>query len=315
MAAQQHPVASEQGIIPEVMERDGRTYAGVDADSIEKALDETSFGRAAEHEPASQADGHAEPAKPTRGQKRFSQLTSERDKAIAEKAAAEAELKALREARQAAQAPAPAVETQPAAPAQPVKEPAKFPVLEDFAKDKDPLTAWGQAIVTWAKTESQSDIDARIRTALEADRASRTQAQAHADILERGKAAYPDFEQVVFNAKTDFPEAMLKAIFRLPNSEHVQYALAADPELAARISKIQDPVLFGMEVAALGSGRSRAEPASRPAPELPTAPPPAKLVGGTSRTAMPSLEEVAAKPNGYSDYKNARHAAIGGRHR
>lgn len=310
-------MATDVGVIPEVVERDGRTYAGVDADSIESALDQTSFGREPEHEPSSQADGHAEPPKPTRGQKRFSQLTSERDKAIERANAVEAELKALKEAKPAATVQPSQTAPQPnqtVAP-EPKKEPAKFPILEDFAKEKDPLSAWGQAIAEWASTKSQSEIDARIRTALEADRASRTQAQTHADILERGKAAYPDFEQVVLGSKTDFPPDMLKAIFRLPHSEHVQYALASDPELAERVRQIADPVLFGLEMAKLGSATGRAEPASRPRAVLPTAPPPIKPVGGTSRTATPSLEELAAKPDAFSDYKAARHAAIGGRHR
>src|SRR5215831_6531241 len=289
------------------VEHDGRVYTGADTASIEAALDQTSFGREPEAKP--EPPTATQPPKVTRGQKRFSELTEARDKALAEAAAAKAELEKVKAT------PAPALTPAPESVRPKVDEDKPFPNLDDFAAEKDPIMAWQKAVAAYNREQLEKEFDARLASKLEAERASRRQSESLAEILERGKAAYPDFEQVVFGSTVNFPQPMIDAIAKLPNSEHVQYALCADPDLAQRIAKIDNPVTFGVEIGKLGAGASRALPASRPKPVLSIAPPPIQPVTGASRTATPSLEELAAKPNAYEDYKAARHAAMGGKHR
>jgi|SRR5215469_11872200 len=303
---------SETETVPSTatVEHDGRVYTGADTASIEAALDRTSFGR--EPEPEKAEPAQPQPPKQTRGQKRFGELTEARDRALAEAAAAKEELAKVKAM------PAPAAPV--AEPAKPKVEAAKveekpFPNLDDFASEKDPIMAWQKAVAAYNREALEKEFDARLAKTLEAERASRRQTESLAEILERGKAAYPDFEQVVFGSTVNFPQPMIDAIAKLPNSEHVQYALCADPDLAQRIAKIDNPVTFGIEIGKLGSGPARVPPASRVKPALSVAPPPIQPVTGASRTATPSLEELAAKPNGYDDYKAQRHAAMGGKHR
>jgi len=309
------------------IEHDGRVYTGVGVDeaAIEAALAQTSKGQQAADdqraEPAPVPDGTARDAKgqftapdesrPTRGQRRFTQLTSERDKERARADAAEARAKEL-EARLNGQSPT--APQPPAAPA-PVETPpplaAAKPTLEQFANEPDPLAAYLEALAAWTyEQKAPSTVDARLEQRLEAERASRALQQSVAESWERGQATYPDFKAVIARSTVQLPNAILAAIARAPGSEHIQYALASDDALAQRIGAITDPVELGLTLGRLGSGPASVRSASPARPATTQAPPPIQPVSGASRTANPSPEELATAGR-YEDYKARRHSDMG----
>jgi len=312
------PVASLE---PTSVEQDGRVYTGVGLDetAIEQALSETSFGQkadAAAAEPATPAaptparadNGQfAAPTdeKPlTRGQRRFSQLTSERDKAQSRAEAAERELATLRASATQPQT----AESRPAPEASPQPDTTRpEPTIEQFTSAADPLTEYLKALTDW---KLEQTLDVRLQARLEAERTSRQVQTAVADSWERGAGTYADFKDVIQRSSVRIPNAILGVIAQAPGSEHIQYALASDDKLAQQVASMTDPVALGLLLGRLGSGPASALPASPARPATTKAPPPVQPVRGASRTASPSPDELATAGN-YQDYKATRHAQMG----
>ena len=131
------------------------------------------------------------------------------------------------------------------------------------------------------------------------------------DTFTRGRAQFGDFDAVLKTADAiQIPPSHQEAILSLPNAEHVMYALAKDHAKLNAILAIQNPVLLGVQLASV-IPRTEAvalSPASTPvAVRTTNAPAPPQPVGAGSRTAQPSLEELAASGN-YEAYKARREA-------
>jgi len=294
------------------LEHDGRVFTGTDTDSeaTEAAFAETTAGRKAEIEAKA-----ADPNKPIRGRRRFDQLTFEREEAKreAEKARSEAEaLRAELEAAKTRNADSKAETTK--TEAEPAKVEAKStavrPKLEDFLEQPDPIKAFDEALSAYHEAQISEQIDARLSSRLEAERASRQLTQTVADLRERGKSAYDDFETVLNSSDVKFPEPILWQIVNDPNGEHIQYALASDEKLAKEVAGLRDPLALGRILGRLGAVGTSARPAS-PAPTAKSqAPRPFQPVSGASKTASPSIEDLA-EAGDYERYKASRHAQMG----
>lgn len=255
------------------------------------------------------------PKKLTRGQERFSELTSQRDKARHE--AQEAARERDEWKHRASTVPQPA-----APPVVPVPPPARaveaavvpaaaftFPGWEPWSVDH-PDKTWDD----WndEKSDARADfkiqhlnVDAQIRRSIEADRASRTAQDRAATTLQRARAAYTDFDAVLsapHATANNWPLEKLSALAGLDEPEHVQYALAKDPVLAERLRTEPNMVKFGIEVAKLLPGSAVASPAST-AGHVAVLPPPMQPVGSGSKTAVWSAADLAER--GGEDYDSS----------
>ncbi len=247
----------------------------------------------------------ATPAEPvdkprTRGQKRFDQLTAERETEKRRADAAEARAKEL-EAKLTAPVPQPvAVVEPPNAPvvaerAKPQESEVgtKYPSYADFVED---LSDWkSEQKIAALRTE----LDARTGARIEAVQASRTRSDyVNTKVFPAGRTVYPDFDAVLQSAlerKQMVPFAAQEAILKLPNPEHAIYALAKDDAKVADIVKvIHDPVMLGIAISQLMPRESVASPASTaPVVRTTNAPAPPQPVGAGTRTTSPSVEEAA----------------------
>jgi len=287
---------------------DGRvlTGVGVTTEALQETIDARTPDTAKTPPPVA---GDAAPVpvepKPTRGQKRFDQLTGERE---AEKRAREAaekerdELKAqLAAAKQPPADPKPReLEPEPKAPVltrnKPVEDEigTKYQSYADFVED---LADW--------KAEQRLaalDLDARVRSSIEADRASRSFADSVEDIKTRGRKVYANFDAVLatgagvpiaLGPDTATDTARVKAILGLPNAEHLIYAIANDADLAKTLGSLSD-VAFGLKLAQIAPASPVASPASTGTPgSLP--PQPYQPVGSGSVTTVPSSAELTRK--------------------
>lgn len=303
----------EQALGQTTLEHDGRSYTGTGTDeaATTEAFLETTVGRKAE------SAAIAEGKKPIRGQKRFDQLTFEReeakreaDKARSEAAALKAELESLRTKSAPSDVKQVEAKSEPAQAETKTKSTAKRPTLEDFLDQQDPLKAYNDALSTYYESQIAEQIDARLGARLEADRASRQLTQTVADTKERGKSAYRDFEAVLSKSDVALPEPILWAVYHDPNAEHIIYALASDDDLAKEVAQMRDPLQLGRVLGRLGSvGASAPSPASS-APAKSQAPRPFQPVSGASRTASKSLQELAESGD-VDAYKARRHAEMG----
>jgi hypothetical protein len=309
---------------------DGVTLTGIGGDT--EALREQFETRQDEIAPAAPVVEAPKPAAevkpPTRGQKRFAELTREREDANRRAEAAEAKLKEF-EAKQAApvaaapvapvQSPALPVPAAPVAPVVPAvvqptrPEPTeeevgtKYPTYSAFVKD---LAAW---TVEQERTKLYADIDARSTARIEADRASRTRmSYVNDQVFPAGKAAYQDFDAVLSANTTITPHVVHDAILALPDPKSaadVLYLLSKDQaKLTEVISLAVNPLKLGIAIAQLIPRESVALPASTaPVVRTTNAPAPPQPVGAGSRTTSPSIEELASKGE-YEAYKAARAA-------
>ena len=309
---------------------DGRVLTGMGTTT--EALEQTIQRH--EPEPAPEtAPAEPKAPRPSRTQQRFTDLTSERDKALHQAAEAARERDDLRQRLDAASkttAPAP-VEPPPAArPAPATGQKFTFPAYDAFLTDHPDATwdAWNEAkveaLADWKI--QQLDFGAQVRTHLEADRANRALTDTLTQQREQAKSVYPDFEVVLQSG----PGATIKlgpddatasrrirAILALPQSVHVQYAIAHDASLASRLQQMDD-VTFGLTVATLAPGGGAASPASTPAPVSSIAPPPFQPVGsGSKTTVLPSAElpQRAGFDFDKSGYRERRAAERGIRRR
>lgn len=307
------------------VEQDGRTLSGMGADAgqLESVMDrhapepETPAGTAV---PA--ADGGAapapaaEPPQLAKGRQRYSDLTKERDAAAARAEAAERERDELK-ARVAAP-PVAAVE-----PPKPAAAPAKpadkftFPPYDEYfaAHPESDYNTWEierlQAFSDWK--DAKADIGGRIEQGIAArDAARQTQALIAATHV-KGRESYKDFDAVLTSgpgATVDLaPDATAAAarvrfIYDHPQSEHLQYAIMKDADLAKKLAGLDD-IGFGLEIARLVTPQQAARPRA-------VAPPPAPYMpvnSGSATTVTPS-SELAGKGYDYdrSGYREKRAA-------
>jgi hypothetical protein len=295
--------------LPVSHEVDGRilTGVGVSADALAETMERHEPEPAEPSEPAAASDPPA--PKLSRGQRRFDELTREREEARREAETARRERDELRAKLEAASRPQPAAEqTAPSAQAQQqvAANPTRpkpsvdavgstYPTYEDFLED---LADW--------KAEQRLaavDFDARIRQSIEADRASRSFADTVSNAFDRGRKAYPDFDAVITRGPgaritlgpTDaIGAARGQRLAQLPNGEHVMYAIGKDAAVAERIRQMDD-VDFGMWLASMAPSQAVASPASTPAAGSPVIPAPYQPVGTGSKTSAIPLSDLPHK--------------------
>lgn len=289
---------------------DGRSLSGsgISEESLTAVVDR---GQSA-GEPAPEAAPPAAEKEP-KGRARYSKLTAEREAALSQAQAAEAlasELKnrlallEAREAERAQQAQKPDSAPTPPQPTRPkpvvAEIGAKYPDYESFVED---LADW--------KTEQREvklkqEFDARFEQRIEAERASVRQREASQSVLDRGRAAYPDFDAVVQSCPVQFPDGMLQSIAKMPNAEYIEYLLGKDPDWAAEVAACPDGLSLGLKLAERVPPAGRVSPASRPAVvRTSQAPPPYEPVAGGSPTSAPPLADLADKGD-FEAYKARR---------
>lgn len=315
-------------------EHDGRVLTGMGvsaealAEVVERQAPESSADAAISSDTAAADDASSETAqpstqadrnpdgtfkKPSRGAKRFDELTREREEANRRADAAEAKARALEArlsqpptkpepVREVAPPPDSATQTRP----KPTEDEVgtKYPAYADFVED----------LADWKAEQrlAQIDFDARIRTSIEADRASRGFASQVQDTYTKARQSYPDFDAVLAANTTPFPVALAPRILALPKAEHVLYALAKDPAALARIGTMTDPFEQGLALAQLIPPDGVASTAStRPVVRPTQAPAPIQPVGTGSKTTSPPLEELAASGD-YDAYKQRRQSELRG---
>ncbi len=272
-----------------------------------------------------------EPSTPqqTRGQKRFSELTHERDTARAEtttertkREAIEKEVVELRAKvqqaatpQQAAQAQQQLTRAEDRQQAQPVNgQRFAFPAYETAIEQYPDLTydQWQDAKLEAFGQWKDAQFDARIQARFDNERTTRS-LNDHADsVWAKGRSVYKDFDQMrssgpgapVHLGKTDH-ETMERNAYVLnhPRAEHIAYAILKDGDLARRLQQAS-ALQFGSMIAEIAP---QAAPASTPAQATP--PVPYQPVGSGSSTATATLEDTV-KRGGYefdkSGYREMR---------
>jgi hypothetical protein len=260
------------------------------------------------------------PERPPKGRQRYAELTKQRDEA---KAAASAEKQRNEDlaSRLALLEAATTKALQPQRELEPVvEEGRKKPTSAEIGTKYVDYDAFTEDLADWKAEQREiklrEEFNARFEARIEAERASRAQSSQADTVLTRGRASYPDFDAVVNACPVVFPEAMLRAIVALPQAEHIEYALASNPELAERIAKIPDGLTLGLELAKLQPSGGRVTPASRPSGVRSSqAPPPFEPVGTGTSTTSPPLADLAASGNylAFKAARDAQRAANGGR--
>ena len=256
--------------------------------------------------------------KQTKGRQRYSDLTNERDQERQKREQVERERDELKTRIEALSKPQPAqVISKPFQPFQPVSVPQaapkfSFPAFDDAWLAANPGKEWSdwndlkvEALADWkiAAKEfvSKTDLAATIRQGIEADRAQRAIADSLEVTRQRGRTAYPDFDAIVSTGPgADIPiahtadqaQARYRAIINAPHSEHLQYAIGSNPDLARRLGQMSD-VEFGQALASIAPTAPAASPASTGTVGLTVAPPPMQPVGSGSKTAVLSAADLA----------------------
>ena len=312
-------------------QQDGRILSGVGADphdlaetmdrhtpedrQVEPAAVEQAPAPQAPDVAAASAQPEPTPEKPlTRGQKRFADLTREREDARREAAALRVELEQARSRPSSPGAVAAVPEpVRAAAPAEPTRaKPTEdmigtvYQTYADFVEDLADYKAE-------QRQSAQTDIDARIRTAIEADRASRSFQESIPTMLDEGRKAYPDFDAVRASSRVGFPKETLAEIAKMPNRSHVVYQLAKDESLAILVSNVgaSNPDQVASFLTRLFPASTDARPASSAQPSVTPPPAPYQPVqGGRPTTVTPSAERVNGSGYDYdkSGYREARKA-------
>lgn len=326
------------------VEQDGRVLSGVgvSADALESVMERHApepTEQAADAAPVVETPPSAAEPPQTRGQKRYSQLTRERDEAKAAVEAAKAEREAIARERDELKArlsqPAPAATERPASQAAATEQPAAvpdkfaFPSYDEFI-EAHPNTAYNEwelarldAYGEWK--DARTNLDARIRQSIEADRASRDFQGTIERSRAKGREVYADFDAILASGPGAFvplaptpQEARQRAafIFSHPQSEHLQYAIMKDGDLAKRLASM-DAISFGVEVSKIAPSGSGASPASPARAGSVTPPSPYQPVGQGSTTTVPPSAELAKRGFDFdkSGYRERRAAERGARRR
>lgn len=313
------------------VEREGRVLSGVGVseDVLHEAMDRLTPDAPAPETPAPTPDAPVRevarddtgrfapktdptPEKPPRGATRFSQLTSERDKAAyraeqAEKRAQELEAR-LAAAEQARTTTPEPTRTAPETPPTPGLR--KRPTVQEIGATYADWDAYEADLGAWFEEREQgllSQFDARLQERIEADRASRAVTERTDKIRTAGRQAYADFDAVVNAATVDTPMWQQQAIAEHPESARLFYTIAKDPALNRRLAEIANPVQFGVELGQLLMPSAVASPASTAAARISQAPAPIQPVSGGTTTTSPPLHDLAEKGD-YPAYKARREA-------
>lgn len=285
------------------------TGVGVTAESLHDAIDSSFSATEAPKIEAPAATSPAiieEPPKRSHGQKRFAQLTAEREEESRQRVSVEKERDDLKARlaslerspvplQAATLAPEPATAATPATRAKPTEDMVgtTYQSYADFVED----------LSDWKAEEriSKLNLDAQIRTQydrIEADRASRTLQDQNASAVARGRAAYADFDAAV----TQSPVARsidwgprIQLIIAHPQSEHVRYGLAKHPEKALALSVEPDVSKFIEGLNQFVPGAAVASPASTGLAGMSIAPPPYQPVAAGSKTTVTPSAELARK--------------------
>ena len=306
--------------VTSVEDAQGRILSGVGAtvEDLEKTMERHAppEPETPVEAPATQQPPPPQESKPTRGQKRFSELTSERDKERHAREAAERERDELR-AKLAAGTTQPA--SRPADDARITASPQhsgevsrgsdrpehQRPPEPDFEKDYEAhvgekyqtygaaVQAFNRDYVQW----SQAEIDARIRSSIEADRASREFTSTIQQTLTKGKELHPDVDAVRTQgpgSQIVLPGPKLEAIVKSPYAAHFIYEIAKDAALAQRLASASD-IEFGMELARISPSATSAPPASPVVTGSSMPPAPYQPVGSGSKTTAPPLDDLVKK--------------------
>ena len=296
------------------------TGVGVTTDQLEKTMERHAPDVPAASEPTNSQQPSE--SRQTRGQKRFDQLTKERETYREQAEAAARERDDLRTKLEAAsrttappaampveQPPQPAASTQTRSKPKEDEVGSKYETYVDFIED----------LADWKAEQrlSAQDFDAKIRSSIEADRASRSRDERSVQSVTRGRSRYADFDAVLKGAThfqaTDWPNWQGEAINELPEPEHIYYQLAKDRVLAERLKGL-NPVQYGIELAKLIPASGVALPASTQSAGSVTPPPPFQPVGAGSKTTAPPLADLPQKA-GYdfdkSGYRERRAAERG----
>jgi len=287
------------------------TGVGGDVEALTEAVEQRHEERTGEAAEAVATDAQGKTVestpKQTRGEKRFAELTREREDANRRAEAAERERDELR----AKINPPPTEKIEAAKPA--VAETRPKPQESDIGVKYQSLSDYFEDLSDWKseqrETKLRAEFDARLKNGIEADRASRNRASTFEQAITRGRAAYTDFDATLDTAKNVLiPPMQQDAIMRVAKPEDIMYALAKDHAKLTAFVSITDPIQLGMDFAKLiPVAEAVALPASTPAPVRTTnAPAPLQPVGAGSRTARPSLNELAN--SNYDAYKAARAA-------
>lgn len=278
------PVVAEP-VTPQPETEPAATAAETDAQAEQRARDEKG-------QFTSEAD---KATKPNRRKNPYEAVKEATGETLRERTAREAaERKAAELEREIAQLKAKPAEPQATPKADAPKAGRARPKLDDFADQPDPFDAYMEAVSDWkAEQRIQSELDARISQHFEQRQAGERLYQHVQSIREKGRAVYKDFDTAI-QAVSDiqFPNDTLMAIVQMDGSEHIQYALATNRELAQRIagwdiSTLDKQIKLGAELAKLvPSSVVAATPDSTPPTRSSTAKPPINRVGGTA-SAVP----------------------------
>lgn len=251
--------------------------------------------------------------KVSRGRKRFEALTAAREEQAQARQAAERERDELRQRLAAYEQRQTAPQTPQAAPspsngALPPTRPkpsedqigTTYPTYADFAED---LADW-----KYEQRQASFDLSAQVAAILDERDLARAQREHVVNLSTRGRQSYPDFDTVLANSHdVHFPD--LRVLVNAPNAEHLIYALAKDPVLARKIATERDPIRLGYLMASITTPPAVASPASTQTVAS-TAPAPYQPVGSGSRTATPTLDDLAGSGDDYdkSGYRERRAA-------
>lgn len=262
----------------------------------------------------------SQPEKPTRGQKRFADLTREREEARREAAALKAELEQLKARPASVAPPAPAAPQTAAAPPEPpkAKETRPKPTEDEIGAKYASYADFVEDLADWKSEQRLAalDIDALVTQRIEGDRASRSFQDTVSSVLDAGRKAFSDFDAVRQTSDVPLSAQLLQTIFAMEKPEHVIYRLAKDRDLAVRLAT-SDPYTAGLLLATLKPAAPDASPASSGPPLVTPPPAPYQPVQGSGPTTVTPSSELAKQGFDFdkSGYRERRAAERGVRRR
>jgi|SRR6185295_3185832 len=273
--------------------------------------------------PTATAPTSTEPPQLAKGRARYQELTHERDEAkaradAAEKKAAELEARlqpppARVEGPLGTATPAPVAgesAMRPAAPSSP-SQPAQAaptrpkPSIDDIGGKYTDWDTYQEDFGRWVWEQQQQTIQQQIAQGIQQHQQQQQFVQHVESVRAKGRAAYPDFDQMLQSGPGTFVAmhpAAIQAILNHPQSEHVQYQIMKDGALAQRLAQLagQNPYAFALELVKLApQAQAGSAVPSQVAPPAPMQP-----VGSGSRTSTPG----SADAENFEQYQARRRA-------
>jgi hypothetical protein len=289
-------------------EQDGRVLSGVGVtvDQLAETMDRHAPPDPAPPAPAppappvASAAGVETPATPdptaqpqTRGRARFSELAAQRDSERQKREAAERERDELK-ARLAQQPSAPAERREPERAPEPPPPTRPEPSEDEIGGKYPTYAAFTKDQALWVWEQQQQAMRSEIQRGIEQDHVARRFYEHRESTWQKGRAAYPDFDRLLQEGpggQVQMPMERIHAIYASPASEHLQYVIMKDAQLAHYLAQLS-PIGFGVALAQLtaqhsgnGHGNGTAPPPLPPAPYAP--------VGSGSKTTVPPATELA----------------------